>query len=348
MADNYINKMGAGTDNNGFAKVELKEYYERNFLENLRENLFLYNLAKKTTLPKNTGDTITWRTMDDLTPTRDSSGNILALAELDERKGLKLEIKEYKTKLNQYGDVVYLTSKVDTYAIDPILSETTERMGRLGGETIEELCMKTLISGTNVFYAGGAASRAEVNSAINRSDLLKIKAFFKRRKVKPHTKGDYIAIIAPEDEADLLAEAGNGWVEIAKYAEPAKAFAGEIGKWMGFRWIVSSEVEVTEGGLHKCIFMGEDAFGVVNIEGESNAPSIIYHGPGSSGTNDPFNQKQSIAWINKGFGTRILRDASLVRYECKSGFDVTPATSTDAKHESITAVNTVKGNSFTE
>ena len=79
--------------------------------------------------------------------------------------------------------------------------------------------MKTLISGTNVFYAGGAASRTEVNSAINRSDLLKIKAFFKRRKVKPHTKGDYIAIIAPEDEADLLAEAGNGWVEIAKYAE---------------------------------------------------------------------------------------------------------------------------------
>lgn len=336
MADN-INTL------NGFATVELKEFYERNFMENLRENLFLYDLAKKVTLPKNTGDIITWRTMDDLEPTRDTDGNILPLAEIDDRAGLKLTLKEYKTQIHQYGDVVYLTSKVDKYAIDPVLSETTERMGRLGAVTIEELCMKTLVSGTNVFYAGGATSRANVTSAMNKNDLLKIKAYFKKRKVKPHTKGDYIAIIAPEDEADLLAEAGNAWFEVAKYAEPGKAFAGEIGKWLGFRWIVSSEIETTTEGLHKCIFMGEDAFGVVNLEGESNAPTIIYHAPGTSGVNDAFNQKQSIAWKNEGFGTRILRDASLVRYECKTGFDLTPATSEDAKHASVTPTKTVTG-----
>lgn len=338
MADNY-NTL------NGFASVELKEFYERNFMENLRENLFLYDLAKKVTLPKNTGDTITWRTMDDLQPTRDENGNIKTLAEIDTRDGLALTIKEYKTQLHQYGDVVYLTSKVDSMAIDPILSETTEKMGRLGAETIEEICMKTLVSGTNVFYAGGAASRSAVTSAMNKNDLTKIKAYFKKRKVKPHTKGDYIAIIAPEDEADLLTEAGNAWFEVAKYAEPGKAFAGEIGKWLGFRWIVSSEIEEVDG-VHKCLFLGEDAFGVVNLEGESNAPSIIYHAPGTSGTNDPFNQKQSVAWLNKGFGTRILRDAALVRYECKSGFELTPSVSSDAKHGSVTPTKTVTGNSL--
>lgn len=336
MADNY-NTL------NGFATVELKEFYERNFMENLRENLFLYDIAKKVTLPKNSGDTISWRTMDDLQPTRNEDGTIKTLAEIDTRDGLALTIKEYKTQLHQYGDVVYLTSKVDTMAIDPVLSETTERMGRLGAETIEEICMKTLVSGTNVFYAGNAASRDAVTSAMNKNDLLKIKAFFKKRKVKPHTKGEYIAIIAPEDEADLLAEAGNSWFEVAKYAEPGKAFAGEIGKWLGFRWIVSSEIEVTTNGLHKCLFLGEDAFGVVNLEGESNAPSIIYHAPGSSGVNDPFNQKHSVAWVNKGFGTRILRDAALVRYECKPGFEVSPKASDESeKHGSLSAT-TVTG-----
>lgn len=302
-----------GDTNTGLMSVEAKEFYEKNFMVELRNNLVLYNLCDKHTLPKNVGETDTWRLFKDLAPVTKP------LDELPDFKGQKLKVIDFSVKIAQYGDYLEISRKVDLLSIDPILSKSSELLGRQAGETFENKVMDGMLSGTNVWYGGTGTSRSTAG-ALTIANLNRIKAYFKKANVKPAKGGMYIAIISPEVEMDLknLTAENASWIDITKYAHPEDVYEGEIGTFMGFRWIVSNSVREEEG-VHKCIFMGNEAIGVVNLEGESNKPKIIHHGYGDAGegASKALNRVCTLGWVNEGFNTRIQREEALIRVEVK-------------------------------
>lgn len=100
-----------------------------------------------------------------------------------------------------------------------------------------------------------------------------------------------------------------------------------------FRWVPSETVTdewttaqdlciVPTGGassgidVHASLIYGRDAFGIVKLGGKGKPNiQIIIHPVGSSGSDDPVNQRGTIAWKVKHFCAAIIQDDFIVRVE---------------------------------
>lgn len=104
-------------------------------------------------------------------------------------------------------------------------------------------------------------------------------------------------------------------------------FEGENAK-IKLRWApedyaahVSGAALVPAGGgaegaeVHSTLVYGQDFGGCVELEGNGKNVSIIIKPAGSSGAEDPLDQRSTIAWKVKGFCAVILQDAFGVRIE---------------------------------
>jgi N4-gp56 family major capsid protein len=68
--------------------------------------------------------------------------------------------------------------------------------------------------------------------------------------------------------------------------------------------------------VHATLIYGKDAYGIVQLGGKGT-PNIqtIVKSPGSSGSDDPLNQRGTIAWKVKHFACAVLQDDFIVRIE---------------------------------
>lgn len=313
---------------NGFKTVEAKEFYERTLIHAAKENNILLQFGKKATLPKNHGDVMTWRKRKPVPVQVDENGKVRTLTEGITPESNKLEFVEYKAGIKEYGDWIKLTKKLTNLAIDPILTEATQGLGESAGDTFDLAVAEELYKTTNIEYAGGkTSSTLTASDTIKIADLHRIQAHLKRRKVKPYSDGKYIMLITPEVEFDLKNDTtvNASWVDISKYTQGEKVMKGEIGSFMGFKFVVYNKLAtglVNSVKTHRCIVLGKDAFGYIDLEGESAArPSVFYNAPGTQGL-DPLKQRHSVAWKNEGWGVRILDAAALAIFEVATSLDV--------------------------
>ena len=89
-------------------------------------------------------------------------------------------------------------------------------------------------------------------------------------------------------------------------------------------WTTGKSLKVVPSGgsatagvtVHSTLIYGQHAFGIVKLGGRGN-PNIqtIIHAPGSSGSDDPLNQRGTIAWKVKHFCAAIIQDDFIVRLE---------------------------------
>ena len=102
-------------------------------------------------------------------------------------------------------------------------------------------------------------------------------------------------------------------------------------KTIKFRWVPAVTTDwtttnslciVPSGGatngdeVHASLIYGRDAFGIVKLggKGEPNIQTIL-KAPGSSGSDDPLNQRGTAAWKVKHFCAAIIQDDFIVRVE---------------------------------
>lgn len=79
--------------------------------------------------------------------------------------------------------------------------------------------------------------------------------------------------------------------------------------------IVPPTAGASDYEVHSTIVYGKEFCGCVELEGNGKNVSIIIKPAGSSGSDDPLNQRGTIAWKVKGFGAGVLHDAYGVRLE---------------------------------
>lgn len=284
-------------------------------LDALKENV-LFKYAEKTNFDP-TSDEYSWRMYKDLPKTTDH------LIEGVTPDGLKYSLVDFAIKVYQEGNFVPLTDKMLKYGVDKQLAISGKLLGKNARNRLLDLLAAVVFNGLNVRYAGGQNSRANVISntkGITIADINEIKADFVRRGVEPLEGGKYIFLCSPEVIADIknLDGVNKSWIDVEKYGDQANILNGEVGTFLGFRFIESNIVPVESTYAHLCLAFGKEAFGVVAIDGEDAAGGfdVIYHAPGEGGSNDPLNQRGSLGWKHDGFGARILRDEAMVRYEC--------------------------------
>lgn len=302
---------------------EMKTYYDKVLLRAAEPKLVHDQFGQKRPIPAHGGKTIEFRRFPALpkmtTP----------LTEGVTPDGQKLRATAIPATIAQYGGYVVSSDLLELTAIDNIMVETAKLLGSQAGRTSDTITREVLAACSNVQYANDKSARANLaaTDVLTVAEIKKARRALKARNTET-INGDYIAIIHPDAEYDLMCD--DEWIDASKYAGSEQIFEGEIGKIFGVRFVESTEAKIfTQGTIgsggfyvYGTLVLGANAFGVTSIEGKGI--EHIVKQKGSAGTNDPLDQRSSQGWkLNKV--AVILDDNYIVRIEHRATYSSTPS-----------------------
>lgn len=254
----------------------MKTYYDTELLENARSQFFFEQFGRKQVLPANRGRTLEWRKWNTLP-------NAPVLQEGVIPDGHKMGMTTLNASIEQYGMYVAITDILELHAIDNVLLGATEELGASAGETRDILIRNVLQTGTNVMYADTVAADGaktaptgygQMNADNNRltPDMVNKAATWLKKMKAPTINGKYVAIIHPSVTYDI--RSADEWVEAHKYSQTTEIFNGEIGELHGVRFVESHNAKITSqslnggaGMVYSTIFLGKDAYGIIDVSG---------------------------------------------------------------------------------
>lgn len=295
------------------------EVYNRALLERLTPELCLTKYGETGMgAAKNAGDTQSWRRYNSLAVAT------TPLVEAVTPDGINGSVTKISATVNQYGNYIQTSDRMDLAALDPVVTQYSEIMGENSGESIETIVRDVVGAGTNVLYAGGRVSRVTVATTdkVTALDLLKIRRLLKRAKVKkiklPNGKMGYLAFMHTDVVMDLMQT--QEWRDQNTYTDNTNRVEGTAGQMYGIYIIEYDLAQKFAGaGAASCdvfgtLIIGKGAFGIPDIAGSSK-PKIMVKLAKNSGTEDPLEQRNTIGW--KALFTAIrLQELAIVRYEC--------------------------------
>lgn len=292
---------------------EQKTFYDRVLLERLLPSLVYADYGQKKSAPKHEGDTINFRRFNSL------AAAIIPLTEGVTPAGNALSIATVNATVQQFGDFVQLSDKIDMVGIDPVITETIQILGEQAALTIDTVIRDVITVGTTVQYAGNKASRilTAAGDLLTGTEIKKAVRTLRRNNAQPIDADGFVGIIGPDAEFDLMSDAA--WLAVGEYQASENIYKGEIGKLFGVKFVRTSNAKKFAGlGAAGCdifgsVIIGKNAYGVVDINGSSKPESIV-KAAGSAGTSDALNQISSVGW--KAMFTAVrLNELSCCRIE---------------------------------
>ena len=290
-------------------------YYDKLLLELLVQTDFHHGrFAQERPMPKRYGDTVNFRKIVALEPTLEP------LIEGVTPEGLEAKIEAISVSTKQYGDWLPFSDMVDVTMVDPIVKEYTVELARIAREKLDLLTREELNAGTNVFFANGKTDRVSLAAGDKPSinDFRKIVLNMKNNNVKPAIDGKYAVFITPDVAFDLMDD--EKFEKAYTIGQNNKPFIkGEMADIYQLKFIELGNAKVFEGAgadgvdVHSSIVLGRKPYGITKINGEG--VKTIVKALGSSGTEDPLNQRQSIGYKINAFAVKRLYEEAIVRYE---------------------------------
>lgn len=150
--------------------------------------------------------------------------------------------------LEQWGIVALITDVAQITTKHPALNIAIDRTGLAMAEVLEREMAVTLLAGTNVFFPGAVTDRTGL-AAVNKLDtatILKGTANLRTTGAPDMFGSLYGGCMHPNQEADVLAS-DTTFKDISGFANVRKFEAGEIGVWMGVRWVRGNFLPVLKG-----------------------------------------------------------------------------------------------------
>lgn len=305
---------------------EAKTFYDRQLLERTVPKLVHTMFGQVKTIPAKGGKTIEWRKFAALST---ATTPLVEGALYNDLKNIV--VTAITGTVNQYGDAVGFSDLVDVVSIDPLLAETTKILAEQAAQTIDELTRDVLAAGTTVEYANQAANRAAIAAGDNflqmdgaggttaggdLNDLRLIVLTMELNRAR-RINGFYQVITHPRVMFDI--QGTTEWRELQLYNQTNRIVDGSVGEIYGLKFWTTDVAKVFSGAgassidVYSMLVFGEDAFGTVKLS-EGNLQTI-FKPLGSAGTSDPLDQQQTLGW-KVTFGTKILQQAFMLRYEC--------------------------------
>lgn len=290
----------------------MKTFYDTALLENAREQMIFTQFGKKQPMK---GNKVEWRKFNTFAKA------LTPLTEGVVPSGKTFGMTNIEATTTQHGDYTAVSDRLELEAYDDVIFGATEEMGAAEGETYDTLTRNVLIAGNSVAYGGDKTSRATVTNAdVLTPELVAKAATWLKKNKAPKIDGCYVAIIHPSVAFDLRNSAE--WKEFHKYNDVQPIFKGEIGMLHGVRFVETNEAKIwgagTAGGsncVYATLFLGKDAFGILDPEGEGM--EMIVKPKGVIG--GPLEQFSTIGY-KFCHGAKILYQERLLRVETGSSY----------------------------
>jgi len=328
----------SGSTDYGDISPRTAVYASKRLLKRAIPYLVIEKFGQPRPLPRKSSDTIVFRRFErfPITPN--------PLTEGVTPSARKLKTTDIPAQLQQYGDRIQITDKIEDTHEDPVMRESVDILGEQSAQMLEVVRFYALRGGTNVFYSGAASARGEVVEPINRDMQRKIMRQLKRQDTRKITRivrstpsyatqnvnAAYVGLCHPDVENDIRDM--QGFVPVEDYGQ-IPPYESEIGKVEDIRYLTSTIFEPWEGeggdiggapesgrtvvgegkaDVYPILFVGADAYGIVPLKGKNAVtPMVVNPKPSDS---DPLAQRGHVGW--KAYQTAvILNDAWMVRGE---------------------------------
>jgi len=334
----------AGDTTSSFARTEANKFYSPKWLGFASKNLVFQKYGRVERMPQKVGSVIRFKLQTGPTVT-----TAVPLTEGVTPDPVNLARTEVRADVVEFGNWLQETNRMrDLFEDAENLNELQQN--DLGTRMREERDIATfdIISiGTTVQYTNGSA-RSSVNTVWDYNDLQLASRTLKKgssgRAGKPlkkmlRTDGrfgtvsiepSFVVIIAPDQEYDVRQM--EGFSSVSDYGSTSKLDDGEFGKVENFRFIcttVSSMIKADSGGtasgknvitttgtsadVYLSLIISEDAYATIALAGKEGS-ALIRKTLGSSGTEDPLDQRGSVGYCNY-FAGCILYQERLLRME---------------------------------
>ena len=307
----------------------VQAFYDRNLLERALPALVHDKFGQMRNIPKNNSDAIKFRRYDAL-PTATTP-----LTEGVTPAGSQLSVTDVTARLKHYGDFTILTDDVQLYVEDNVVKEATDVLGEQGGQTVDEVTRDEIVGGTQVVYAGGVGARNAVADKISDVELKSAIKTLKGQNAKKFTtvitgsvkvgtlpiRSAFVGICHTDTTETL--EGITGFKGSEEYASQTLIDMNEVGSYKDIRFVETTMAKVFTGAgassadVYATMILGKNAYGVVSLRGQKNIQTIVKP-LGSSGSQDPLNQRSSVGWTARTM-TKILNNAWMVRIESAEG-----------------------------
>ena len=287
---------------------EMKTFYSDYLIDNAEPKLVHDQFGQKHPIPKNGGKTIEFRKYSPLPKL------LTPLTEGVTPDGQSLTVSVIEATVAQYGGYITLSDVLLMTAIDNNMVQATKLLGNQAGATLDTITREVLNGGTNVIYAGGVESRGAVSGVLTVDDVKKAVRALKTQNAEK-IDNSFVGIIHPDCSYDLTNDPK--WEAVKTY-DPSDWYEGEIGRIFGVRFVETTEAKIFEGGIYSTLILGDNAYGVTEIEG--GGLEHIVKQLGSAGTADPLNQRATVGWKATKCAERLV-EQFMVRIESKSTFD---------------------------
>jgi len=225
--------------------------------------------------------------------------------------------------LQQFGDWVEITDKIEDLHEDPVLNDQMMLAGENAAETLEIVTYNVLKGGTSVKYGGGT-TRATVASKITLALVQEAVRNMQSNRGKKITsilsastqvstkfvEASYVAFAHTDASSDIRALAG--FMPVAGYGSRQPLCPEELGSVEDVRFIVSPlfvpflDVGVAVGStglktsgtlidVYPILFVAKEAFGTTPLKGQSSSEIKVLR-TGTARGGDPLGQRGSVGW----------------------------------------------------
>lgn len=231
----------------------------RHLLMVSKPTMIHHQFGQKVDIPKGKGKVIAW---DKLSPLPKAKK---PLTEGVTPVGKAVNVSRITTTPEQYGSYISYTDQFDFFTPDPPpeVLRFNELLGDNAGETLDSLTADVLSAGTNVQYAGGKTSRAELTASdtLTVAEIMKAVRTLKGNRAKKLKGNKYVAIIHTDIAHDLMKD--DDWKYPHQYVDTKQIYDGEIGELYGVRFVETPDAKVFYGEP----IAGYDELQVVKVDG---------------------------------------------------------------------------------
>lgn len=303
----------------------LSIYYDRKFLDRAKLMLTHDFGAQIKTIPANSGTTVKWNRFTPLavatTALTDGSTSPAAV---------DMTTTQVSAVLAHYGNYTAVSDLFSLTSLDVNLLEHVEVHGQNAGETLDTLIRKELVGttstdvggATTTFAVGGATTLGGIASTnvLDGASIRKAVRMLKVNKARRFDNGYYRGIIDVNQSYDLF---GNTeWLNsISIYTNPEQLQKGIVGKLHGVEFaetnngltFTNTVYSGTSTGisLYSCLVFGQNAYGIVSLEGQPGH-RIYIKNPGPSDTSNPLDIFSTVGW-KALFACKVLNANWIIR-----------------------------------
>jgi N4-gp56 family major capsid protein len=216
---------------------------------------------------------------------------------------------------SQYGYVVMPTDIFELVSVDPVLTAIIELLADQSAQSIDQIIQAVLAAGGTAQYGTGVVARNSLVSTdvYSVAGLRKAIRTLKRYDIRPHSNGEYVAVLHPSQVYDIQGD--TKWEALTQYTTAGidRPYNGDIGKLYGTRFIETSEcTALTASGsastnLIASYVFGAEAFGVTDLQ---NLATYV----DSPDPTSALRMRSRVGW-KASFAAKVLNASAYVRLE---------------------------------